>query len=96
MRSPRATALRRVTGGDVILRLLAAPVVTAVGRALNAAFFVATSLYAVLTYSPFAYEQFIQPHMVAWVSNFVILHADFYWLALCVTVWLRWRARVPA
>jgi Sulfatase len=56
------------------------------GRALNAVFFLATTVYAILTYSPFAYEQFIQPNMIAWLSNFVFLHTDFYWLTLCVTV----------
>src|SRR3954470_6266480 len=58
----------------------------AAGRALNALFCLATTIYAILTYSPFAYEQFIQPNMIAWLSNFVFLHTDFYWLALCVTL----------
>src|SRR4051794_39955656 len=58
----------------------------AAGRALNALFCLATTIYAILTYSPFAYEQFIQPNMIAWLSNFVFLHTDFYWLTLCVTL----------
>ena len=61
-------------------------VMVAGARVLNAAFFLATTIYAILTYSPFAYEQFIQPNMIAWLSNFVFLHTDFYWLALCVTM----------
>jgi hypothetical protein len=52
----------------------------------NAVFFLATTIYAILTYSPFAYEQFIQPNMIAWLSNFVFLHTDFYWLMLCATL----------
>jgi arylsulfatase A-like enzyme len=55
------------------------------GRAINAIFFLFTSVYCLLTYSPFAYEQFIQPHVIAWLANFVLLYADFYWLVLCVT-----------
>src|SRR3954471_13418761 len=59
---------------------------TAGGRIVNAVFFLATTIFAILTYSPFAYEQFIQPNMIAWLSNFVFLHTDFYWLALCITL----------
>jgi arylsulfatase A-like enzyme len=55
-------------------------------RIANAIFFLATTIYAILTYSPFAYEQFIQPNMIAWLSNFVFLHTDFYWLMLCATL----------
>ena len=56
------------------------------GRALNTVFFAFTAVYCILTFSPFAYEQFIQPHVIAWLANFVFLYAYFYWLALCVTV----------
>src|SRR5581483_2369729 len=69
-----------------MLDRLAAPAFVMAGRAVNTVFFLATSVYCILTFSPFAYEQFIQPHVVAWVSNFVVLHADFYWLALFVTL----------
>jgi hypothetical protein len=55
------------------------------GRAVNALFFLFTAAYCLLTFSPFAYEQFIQPHVIAWLANFVLLYADFYWLALSVT-----------
>ena len=55
-------------------------------RGVNALFFLTTTIYAILTYSPFAYEQFIQPNMIAWLSNFVFLHTDFYWLTLCLTL----------
>lgn len=57
-----------------------------IARVLNALFFLTTAVYAILTYSPFAYEQFIQPNMIAWLSNFVFLHADFFWLSLCLTL----------
>jgi len=56
-----------------------------IGRAANSFFFLFTSIYCLLTYSPFAYEQFIQPHVIAWLSNFVLLFADLYWLALSIT-----------
>jgi arylsulfatase A-like enzyme len=65
---------------------LAGPWFLACVRLLNAVFFVSTAIYAVLTFSPFAYEQFIQPNLIAWLANFVFLHADFYWLALCLTL----------
>jgi arylsulfatase A-like enzyme len=55
-------------------------------RVATAIFFLTTTVYAILTYSPFAYEQFIQPNMIAWLSNFVFLHTDFYWLMLCATL----------
>ena len=55
-------------------------------RIANAIFFLATTIYAILTYSPFAYEQFIQPNMIAWLPYFVFLHTDFYWLMLCATL----------
>ena len=32
-------------------------------RVATAVFFLTTTVYAILTYSPFAYEQFIQPNM---------------------------------
>src|SRR5262249_6780211 len=58
----------------------------AVARGINAAFFLATAVYAILASSPFAYEQFIQPNVIAWLANFVFLHADYFWLALFVTL----------
>lgn len=68
-----------------LVERLSSPGIVAAGRIVNAAFFAATSVYCILTFSPFAYEQFIQPHVVSWVANFVVLHADFYWLALFVS-----------
>ncbi len=55
------------------------------GRVVNTTFFLFTSVYCALTSSPFAYEQFIQPHVIAWLANFVFLFASLYWLSLCVT-----------
>jgi arylsulfatase A-like enzyme len=69
----------------VTLRPIVASAIAA-GRALNALFFLATAVYCLLTFSPFAYEQFIQPHVVAWLSNFVLLYAYFYWLAFFITL----------
>jgi hypothetical protein len=61
------------------------PLFLTAARTINALFCLTTTIYAMLTSSPFAYEQFIQPNMVAWLSNFVFLYADFYWLSLCIT-----------
>ena len=55
------------------------------GRLLNLAFFLLTSLYCLLESSPFANEQFIRPSVAGWLTDFVVFHADFYWLALSVT-----------
>jgi hypothetical protein len=58
---------------------------TAFARAVNAAFFLATSAYCILSYSSFAYYQFIRPEVFAWPGDFVILHHVLYWLCLLIT-----------
>jgi membrane-anchored protein YejM (alkaline phosphatase superfamily) len=68
------------------MKILAQPWFLAAARAVNALFCLTTAIYAVLTSSAFAYEQFIQPNMLAWLSNFVFLHADLYWLSLCLSL----------
>jgi hypothetical protein len=55
------------------------------GRLVNLAFFLLTSLYCLLESSPFANQQFIRPRVAEWLADFVVFHADFYWLALSVT-----------
>ena len=55
------------------------------GRLVNLAFFLLTSLYCLLESSLFANEQFIKPSVAPWLTDFVMFHADFYWLALSVT-----------
>jgi hypothetical protein len=56
-------------------------------RAANTLFFLVTSLYCLLTYSSFAYQQFIRPHLVNWLTGFVAWHHLAFWLMLMVTAW---------
>lgn len=57
----------------------------AAARTLNAAFFVTTATYCLLTYSPFAFQQFIRPHLIAALTSFVVWHPLLYWMALAIT-----------
>jgi hypothetical protein len=57
----------------------------AAARAANAAFFLLTAVYCLLTYTPFAYQQFIRPHLINWLSGFVVFHHIGYWVVLGVT-----------
>jgi len=59
---------------------------TAGARLLNAVFFLAVSAYGVLSYSPFAYEQFIKPNVVPALTDFVVVSPWLFWLALLITV----------
>jgi hypothetical protein len=74
----------------------------ALARAANALFFLLTSTYCVLTYSSFAYQQFIRPRMVSSLAGFVAFHHLWHWLLLAVTVatllpeWRASRGRVVA
>ena len=54
--------------------------VVAIARALNAAFFLTTSVYCILSYSSFAYYQFIRPEVFYWPGAFVALHHVLFWL----------------
>lgn len=58
---------------------------TAVARAINAVFFLLTSVYCLLTYSSFAYQQLIRPHLIGSLSNFATLHATLFWLTFGAT-----------
>ena len=60
--------------------------VVAAVRAANAVFFLLTATYCILTYSSFAYQQFIRPRMVSSLAGFVALHHVWYWLLLGLTV----------
>ena len=72
----------------------------ALARAVNAIFFLTTSSYCLLTYSSFAYQQFIKPHLVNWLTGFVVWHHLAFWLMLLLTAWTlvpelrrgRWRS----
>ena len=58
-----------------------------VARVANTVFFLVTSLYCLLTYSSFAYQQFIRPHLVSWLTGFVTWHHLAFWLMLILTAW---------
>lgn len=60
-------------------------VLVSLARVANAVFFLVTATYCLLSYSPFAYQQFIRPHMVAALSDFVVWHTAGFWLMLAVT-----------
>ena len=57
----------------------------ALARVLSTAFFLATSLYCLLTYNPFAYQQFIRPHLIAALTGFTVWHGLLYWIVLLMT-----------
>lgn len=58
----------------------------AVLRGLNTSYFVASSLYCVLSYSSFAYAQFIRPQLVGWLPDVIAIQHLSFWLTLVVTV----------
>src|SRR6185436_11711539 len=62
-------------------------VLVALVRVVNAIFFLTTSSYCLLTYSSFAYQQFIKPHLVSWLTGFVVWHHLAFWLMLILTAW---------
>lgn len=57
-----------------------------VTRVANALFFLLTATYCILTYSSFAYQQFIRPRMVSSLSGFVALHHLWFWVLLGLTL----------
>jgi hypothetical protein len=63
------------------------PEVFLVARALNLGFFFVTAGYCILSYSAFAYRQFIRPEVLAWPSTFVALHARLFLLITLLTAW---------
>lgn len=58
----------------------------ALARLLNAAYFAATCCYCLLSYSPFAYEQFIKPQLVSWLPEAVAAHHQVFWLTILITL----------
>ncbi|MFN7981513.1 MAG: sulfatase-like hydrolase/transferase [Vicinamibacterales bacterium] len=54
-------------------------------RTANALFFVLTATYCILTYSSFAYQQFIRPRVVASIAGFAVFHPQWHWLFAAVT-----------
>jgi hypothetical protein len=61
-------------------------VLFAFSRALNTAFFVGSCVYCVLSYSSFAYTQFIRPQLIGWLPDIVARHHELYWLSVLLTV----------
>ena len=57
----------------------------ALARALNAAYFLGTSLYCILSYSSFAYAQFIRPQLVGWLPDAVAAHHQVFFVTVLVT-----------
>ncbi len=52
----------------------------ALARFGNALYFLLTAAYCVLTYSSFAYQQFIRPRLVASLTAFIVWHPLWHWL----------------
>jgi len=88
-RRPAEDAVAPVTGGGVDESGPATPVRTAVlvavARTANALFFVLTATYCILTYSSFAYQQFIRPRVVSSIAGFAVFHPQWHWLFAAVT-----------
>lgn len=61
-------------------------VLIGVARAANALFFLLTATYCILTYSSFAYQQFIRPRLVSSLSGFVAFQHLWFWVFLGITV----------
>lgn len=57
----------------------------ALARVINTTFFFATSVYCLLTYNAFTYEQFIKPNVSAALTAFAAWHGDLHWLVLSIT-----------
>ena len=58
----------------------------AIARVANALFFVLTATYCILTYSSFAYQQFIRPRVVSSIASFAVFHHVWHWVFLAVTL----------
>jgi hypothetical protein len=56
-----------------------------VARVVNTTFFFATSVYCLLSYNAFTYEQFIKPGVSAALAAFAVWHGDLHWLVLSIT-----------
>jgi hypothetical protein len=61
------------------------PGLIALARVLNTSFFFVTSVYCLLAYSPFTYQQFIKPNVSAGASEFAVWHAHLHVLVLSIT-----------
>ncbi|MGE0864732.1 MAG: sulfatase-like hydrolase/transferase [Vicinamibacterales bacterium] len=57
-----------------------------IARALNTAYFVGTCVYCLLSYSSFAYAQFIKPQLVGWIPTAAATHHQWFMLTVAVTL----------
>lgn len=62
------------------------PVAFGIARGLNAVYFAASSLYCLLSYSSFAYAQFIRPQLIGWLPSLVAVHHQLFWLTILITL----------
>lgn len=62
------------------------PGVIAMARAFHALVFIGTSIYCLLIYSPFTFQQFIKPQVSAGLAALAVWHSAIYWLAVAITV----------
>jgi hypothetical protein len=53
-------------------------------RCLYSGFFLITSIYCLLAYIPFTYQQVVVGQLLPWLTTFVRLHPYLYWAALAV------------
>src|SRR5688572_20392011 len=61
------------------------PSLVALARGLHALVLVGTSIYCLLIYSPFTFQQFIKPQVSAGLTALAMWHSALYWIALAVT-----------
>jgi hypothetical protein len=59
--------------------------VVAVARVVHAVFFVAVAAYCFLSYSPFAYAQFIKPNVVPALTDFVMISQWYFCVVVLLT-----------
>ncbi|MEW5980752.1 MAG: sulfatase-like hydrolase/transferase [Acidobacteriota bacterium] len=67
-----------MTGGSMPFLLL---------RAIFGGIFALSSVYCLLAYVPFTYQQVIVNELIGWVSAFPLLHHWLYWIALVCGAW---------
>jgi len=58
-----------------------------VPRLIFAAFCVITSLYCLIAYIPFAYQQIIEFRVISWTGVFARFHPWLYWVAFACLAW---------
>ena len=63
-----------------------APGALAIARVVNASFFLAVASYCFLSYTPFAYFQFIKPNVLPALTDFVRLTPWLFWLTQLITL----------